>query len=376
MIPAGRQRKSCKNTKCIHRTEDSGATQDLQRFGSEVRRSFRYYPRRPSVGLTRLDCIHGQRSPTQELRVAKVREVGDKLMKLNYSTRIPNASSSKWTKNGPHYDRLTRMFVGDNLKVVSDFSLNALDFTVQYDGDRAELDHNHQWNKSCGKKKVRYVKVITGSDEKMLSIMVMLAGEASRVVIMVLLKVAHASRANTDAGQATSLEMIANDGCSPLRRALTHLSALLQGKSRRLHILRGFRGCSTVEDWIHDYPHDVDLFANLCLGHCGWIERRMRCIYRQKHLQVLASGHPELPTSQALAVCADFAKTSLHKFRPGVPLEMRKLLKILMLTPHHISCSAVSAATAQHFRSCRRALHPRRTCMPFTTDGRQARGRS
>ena len=105
-------------------------------------------------------------------------------------------------------------------------------------------------------------------------------------------------------------------------------------------MLRGFRGCSTVEDWVRDYPHDVDVFANLCLGHCGWIERRMRCIYRQKHLQVLASGHPELPTSQALAVCADFAKTSLHKFRPGVPLEMRKTVEGLDVdtASHQLLC--------------------------------------
>jgi hypothetical protein len=123
--------------------------------------------------------------------------------------------------------------------------------------------------------------------------------------------------------------VLCNDSTSPQYFALSHIASLLRAESDRLLIIAGCRGYNDVSTWARAHPNDVTQLRRALQSSAGALSRRQLRIFRDKGIRTLAAGIPDLSDAVLLDIHAEFASTSRHKLRPGLPQYLHDLYKAL-----------------------------------------------
>lgn len=173
-----------------------------------------------------------------------------------------------------------------------------------------EMDTVLEWQKAAGSRAKRFREFISSGDSKINIAIWGVCKECHRLLTLSYLKMSHSVRMP---GEESNVAVLATDRDSPIHRALSFYSSLLQGMSNRLHMLVGFRGCSSIRDWFDRCPGDVERLEKMASGSAAVIERRQRRRLNQYPSAFFAALHVDMGQGESLDCFARFVATPYHK---------------------------------------------------------------
>lgn len=253
---------------------------------------------------------------TVELRVELVNTIAEAVTDILFARMFPIPSCSKWTKSCPSIDRFIAGFFADLLPNITKRGCGKLTFATRGTGDDneyEEMDGMVEWNKVTGKYANRTLKFFATNDDKAMIIIMGIVEEGFRYLALFYMTTGHCTK--IDARSAIST--LTNDRASPIYVVLQYYSAVLAGRSSRLKLILGFRGCSAVAQWRQRFAQDAMRLRQVVTSAAGVVERRQRRRLKQFPWPMFGWGDPRVSDDVKLQQIRLFANFRRCRLRPG-----------------------------------------------------------
>ena len=193
-------------------------------------------------------------------KTAYLTELTDVVTDLIAVPMFPKASTAKWLKSGPAYDRLVLVAQNGILRQLTDRSVRRVSFEentflTEKNGITRELESEFiQLAKLAGKQKERTLRFWADLDTKPSISQSNVMDEQCRYMHRQHMYHSYKAFETIDPAKATTMEVYTNPGRSPLHASLVSYTSICMGISSRWILIWRSAGYESLQAWFHDQP--------------------------------------------------------------------------------------------------------------------------
>ena len=264
---------------------------------------------------------------TKESWKKRLDEVANVIIDLCYSRVQQVPSSGKWDKTSVAVEQQMVNNLCNMQEGLLKRSCNKLDFTWQDCDDTSSFDEGSavQYAATASKAASRMSKHLSSVDDKVYVYARGVLGEVALFLILVHMDYS-ASSTKYEHGKPTGLMQMANDRRSPLYEGMCYLSFLLSGRSPRVRLIYGARGCPNVKTWWENHPADVDFLRRGAQMMLAALQRRQRDVFAGPEVQLMITSDPLMPAAEQMSIWTSYLELPPFRLKEG--FEARYRLKL------------------------------------------------